>query len=108
MTKQVNDLIECDYFPLRISAGEYQSFLVVDNKNLFHHFRRTSEAFKYRLITHLCFESPIFAIYKKAGDFEVLVCAFSDTDEINDEAKEIIESSEKLRNSFHGLMEYSK
>ena len=108
MAHQVYDLIECESFSLRISSGEYQSFMVVDNKKLFHHFRKTNEDFKYRLVTHLCFDSPIFAIYKKAGDFEILVCAFSEAKEINSEAKEIIKNSEKLRMSFQGLMEYSK
>jgi len=108
MAKQDYELIDCESFSLRISAADYRTFKVVDNKGLFHHFRKTTEDFKHRLITHLCFDAPIFAIYKKVGTFEILVCAFSEAKEINDEAKIIIENSEKLRKSFQGLMEYSK
>ncbi len=108
MRNKKNELIECDYFHLEVSAGNIHKFPKVDNKGLFLHFRKTEEDFKYRLETLLTEALPVFAIYKKEGCFSVLVCAFSSQEEINNEAMAIVQSSEKIRKSFEGLLEHSK
>lgn len=93
-------IIECESITLRVSPGEYHNFPIVDNKDLFAHYRRTNEECKFQLVTHLLDEPVIFAIYKRVGEFLILVCAFASFEEINTEALEIIKSNEQLRKSI--------
>ncbi|MCW6644081.1 hypothetical protein NFB40_09970 [Yersinia ruckeri] len=93
-------IIECESITIRIAPGEYHNFPVVDNKGLFSHYRRTSEKYKIQLVANLLDEPPTFAIYKRVGEFSILVCAFASLEEINSEAMEIIKSNEKSRDSI--------
>ncbi|BFI58894.1 hypothetical protein KD4_28390 [Yersinia pseudotuberculosis] len=93
-------IIECESITIRVAPGEYHNFPIVDNKGLFSHCRRTSEKYKFQLATSLRDEAPTFAIYKRVGEFSILVCAFASLEEINSEAMEIIKSNEKLMDSI--------
>lgn len=97
-------IIACESITLRVSPGEYHNFPIVDNKGLFAHYRRTNEEGRFQLVANLLEESVTFAIYKKVGDFLILVCAFTSLKEINTEALEIINSNEELRNSISFAM----
>ena len=88
-TRNLN-LIECESFSLHVAPGEYHSFPLVDNKGLFAHFRKTNEDFKY---SHEAFPTKrgvVIGVYKKVGCFAILVCAFSNLNEMNKETKDIL------------------
>lgn len=95
-------LIKVGSFLLRIAPGEHQEFPVEDNKELFPHFRKTSEEFKFRLDSFFGDDVQTFGLYKKVGDFAILVCAFSKPEDVNEEAKTIIESNPVLKKQFGG------
>ena len=95
MANSANDIIECESVSVRIAPGEYFNFPVVDNKNIFLHFYKTSEEFKFQVQTSEPFEDETtYALYGKKGDFAYLICSWSKKEEINDAALEIIKSSD--------------
>ncbi|MBF6637882.1 hypothetical protein LLS47_21330 [Rouxiella badensis] len=98
------DLTTFENVTLRIAPGEYHTFPLVDNKGVFTHFYETQDetsAF-IRLIPDV--NNPIYALYKKYGKFQILICAFSTKDEINAEAMKIINCSEPFKKTLSNLL----
>lgn len=105
MTNHIFDLINCESFSLRIAPGEYRSFPVVDNKGQFVHFRKTDDKFIHMHEFYLSEDGPLVGLYKKVGGFSILVCAFYKLDEINQEAKEIINGNDDLRKCIESTLQ---
>lgn len=96
------NLIECESFSLHVAPGEYHSFPLVENKGLFAHFRKTNEDYKYSYEAFKTEHAVVIGIYKKVGCFAILVCAFSNLNEINTEAKDILAENSCMRDFIEG------
>ena len=91
------DLTTFEKVTLRIAPGEYHSFPLVDNKGVFTHFYETQDEYSAFIRVTPDVNNPIYALYKKYGNFQILICAFSTKDEINADAMKIINSSESFK-----------
>lgn len=97
MKNITNKAIEFESYTLRIAPGEYKTFPFVDNKGLFRDFIKTDDDFIFSHEVHLTEIGPVIGVYKKVGCFSVLVSAFYNLEEMNEEAKEILSDDKSMR-----------
>ena len=97
MNTNPNEIIECESVSVRIGAGKYFEFPIVDNKDMFPHFFRANSDSNLQLQVS-CLDELIYALYRREGNIFYLVCAWEKEEEINDEARKLIASSQKLIN----------
>lgn len=90
---------------LQTAPGEYLEFSLVDNKGLYPDFYRTTNSFSSEITMNLTAAYPSYAIYKKVGYYSILVCAFANKEEINEEAMSLINSNEKYLEILSNLLE---
>lgn len=95
MSFPINGIIKCESASVRLSSGEIFEFPVVDNKDLFPNFFRTTDKFGLELQC-LFLESEIYAMYKRKDNIAYLICAWEKPEEINQEAMNEIIADPKL------------
>ncbi|WP_152560670.1 hypothetical protein [Pantoea sp. NGS-ED-1003] len=95
MNTHLKNVIDCESISVRVAPGEYFEFAVVDNKDMFPHFFKTSESFNIQLQCN-CIDSLVYALYERKGNIAYLVCSWEHKSEINDAALGIIRSRPNL------------
>lgn len=95
MIVSANEVIICESVSVRIAPGEYFEFAIVDNKDLFPNFFRTTSEFDVEIrCNHI--NELTYALYKRKANIAYLVCAWEKKEEINDRAMEAIKASPNL------------
>ncbi|MDC7862241.1 hypothetical protein [Pantoea ananatis] len=88
------NVIKCDSVSVRCNDGEIFGFKVVDNKDMFPLFFRKNNNYDYCL--QCLYVAKAYALYKKHKNIYYLICVWSEKEELNTEALEIIHADESL------------